>query len=350
MVLDHKPLFSTLILLILAVSWLAPASAFAENQGLFPKLTLRLGLNMPKGTALCDAAERFALLVEERSGGNVQVKVFPNQELGNDHEMIEMVREGDLDMALTPTAKLSPLCPAMQLLDLPFLFPSREQTYAALDGEPGRLLLKELDPYGLVGVTYWGNGFKQFTGPRPLRTPADFEGLKMRIMKSRILAEQFEALGAFPLPVDFHRTYDALQDGIVDGQENPLVAIVSMRFHEVQPHLTLSNHGYLAYAFYISEKVWDELPPGVHDLLTQTALDVTPWERQEMTRREVDYLQIIEAAGVKVHELTLAERSALREATEIVVTANRNLIGPHLVDTTLNFLNEKAERNAHAPD
>jgi C4-dicarboxylate-binding protein DctP len=350
MVLDHKSLFSTLIFLILSVSWLLPASAFAENQGHFPKLTLRLGLNMPDDTALCDAAERFALLVVERSGGNVQVKVFPNQELGNDHEMIEMVREGDLDMALTPTAKVSPLCPAMQLLDLPFLFPSQEQTYAALDGEPGRLLLKELEPYGLVGLTYWGNGFKQFTGPRPLRTPADFEGLKMRIMKSRILAEQFEALGAFPLPVDFHRTYDALKDGIVDGQENPLVAIVSMRFHEVQPHLTLSNHGYLAYVFYISEKVWDELAPDVRDLLTQTALDVTPWERQEMTRREIDYLRTIEAAGVKVHEPTLAERSALREATEIVVTANRNLIGPHLVDTTLHFLNEKAGRNAHDPD
>ena len=128
---------------------------------------LRFGHNIQENSALHQAALRFASLVNERTHGQVQVEIFPNQQLGNDHQMIEMARAGELDIILTPTAKLSALAPQMQYVDLPFLFPTREDAYALLDGKVGDLLLRHLKPYGLRGVTIWENGFMPLTANCP---------------------------------------------------------------------------------------------------------------------------------------------------------------------------------------
>ena len=125
--------------------------------------TLRLGLNIAAGSALHAAAVRFSDLVGERSGGKIKVAVHPDQQLGNDDQMLEMARNGELDLVLTPTAKLSSAIPAMQYADLPFYFSGREELYAMLDGEPGQMLLSKLNAIDLVGLTFWENGFKQFT-------------------------------------------------------------------------------------------------------------------------------------------------------------------------------------------
>ncbi len=204
--------------------------------------TLRMGHNIPVSSALHQASLRFAEQVKLKSEGAIEVEVFPEQQLGNDHQMLEMARAGKLDIILTPTAKLSISVPAMQYADLPFYFPSPEFLYQMLDGEPGKMLLEKLKRIDLIGVTFWGNGFKQFTANTPLHKPDDFSGLKIRTMKSRIIMEQFKAFGAHPIPIDFHATRQALLDKVVDGQENPLIAIVSMGFHQVQSDLTLSNH------------------------------------------------------------------------------------------------------------
>lgn len=242
---------------------------------------LRLGLNIPKGTALYAAAQLFAERAQEKSKGKIRVTVHPNQELGNDNQMLEMARRGELAMVLTPTAKLTTANPVMQVLDLPFFFPSREALYAALDGAFGATLLGNLNEIGLTGITFWENGFKHFTANRPIQHPSDFRGLKMRIMKSRILQDQFESLGATALPIDFHSTRKALADGVVDGQENPLVAIVAMGFHRVQSHLTLSSHAYLGYAFSISSKRLANFSLEKQRLIIETARSITPWEREE---------------------------------------------------------------------
>ena len=269
---------------------------------------LRLGLNLSRGSALHAAAERFAALIAERSQGRAQVTVHPDQELGYDEQMVEMARTGELDLVLTPTAKLSPAVPAMQYADLPFYFSSREELYAMIDGQPGNLLLAKLSSIGLVGITFWENGFKHFTANHPLRRPDDFAGHRFRVMKSRLLVEQFKTLGAIPVPIDFHATYQALADGAVSGQENPLVAIVGMRFHEVQNYLTLSSHAWLGYLFSASQSVFAELPQWLRDLIVQTARELTVWEREETARRETTFLQQVRDAGVEVIELTPEEQ------------------------------------------
>lgn len=312
----------------------------AEKQEISVRV-LRFGHNIPEQSAMHQAAMRFADLIDSKSQGQLKIEVYPAQQLGNDHQMVEMARTGELDIILTPTAKMSVPVPALQYADLPFLFPARDDAYKMLDGQPGQILLNKLRQIDLIGVTFWENGFKQFTANRPVKQPEDFTGLKIRTMKSRIIMEQFKAFGAIPIPIDFYSTRQALLDGVVDGQENPLIAIVSMGFHEVQSDLTLSNHAYLPYILSISKKVYDTLPAEMQTLLLETARDVTPWERLETQRREKRLLQIIQQAGVQIHTLTNSERQRFAEQTKQIVDQFEPLIGADVIAITEEYLLKK---------
>lgn len=302
---------------------------------------LRMGHNMPHDSAMHETAVLYAKTVEEKSGGRIKIEIFPNQQLGDDHKMSEMARRGMLDIVLTPTAKMSVALPAMQYVDLPFYFPTREDTYAMLDGEPGQMLLDELRQIDLVGVTFWENGFKHFTANSPLLRTEDFRGKKFRIMKSRLIQSQFEALGATTLPIDFHTTRQALADGIVDGQENPLIAIRSMGIDEVQKDLTLSSHAYMGYVFCISAKTYNALPSRFQSLLYNTARELTPYEREQTHKRETKLLQQMQERGLSVHTLNEKERSALKKAVAPIIPPFEEVIGSHILSRTEELLNEK---------
>ncbi len=308
----------------------------------------RFGLNIAAGSALHAAAVKFSEQVEERSKGKLKVTVFPDQQLGSDDQMLEMAREGKLDFLLTPTAKLSSAVPAMQYADLPFYFAGREELYAMLDGEPGRLLLSKLGTIDLVGLTFWENGFKQFTANKPIRSPQDFARLRVRTMKSPLIADQFSSLGAQPIPIDFHATYQALKDGAVDAQENPLVAIVGMRFHEVQKHLTLSNHAYLGYVFSASKQVFETLSPEMREIVQRTARELTVWEREETLRQESELITKVLAAGVQIHNLTAEERQRFAEQMAPIVDKFGFEVGYDLLAKTeeLRFLQARKAPDA----
>ncbi len=330
--------------ILLALLWTGRAplpGAAPPSAESAPVRQLRFGHNTPEDSALHAAAARFAQQVAERSGGRLRVAVHPAQQLGNDHQMVEMARAGELDILLTPTAKMSVPLPAMQYADLPFFFPARDDLYAMLDGEPGRMLLDKLHSIDLVGVTFWENGFKHFTANRPLTRPQDFADLKIRTMKSRILMEQFRSFGATPIPIDFHATRAALADGVVDGQENPLVAIYSMGFHQVQSDLTLSSHGYLGYVLSISAKVFETLPQDLRQILLETGRELTTWERAETHRREQDLLQRIRDTGVTVHTLDEAARQAFAARTAHIPGLFEAVIGPDLLSKTQELLFER---------
>lgn len=303
--------------------------------------SLRFGHNIPADSAMHQAALRYAQAVKQKTGGRVNIDVYPEQQLGNDHQMVEMARAGELDILLTPTAKMSVPVPAMQYADLPFLFPTRQDAYDMLDGEPGKMLLAKLDDIDLLGVTFWENGFKHFTGNRPLLEPEDFRGLRIRTMKSRIIMDQFRAFDAHPVPIDFHATRQALADGVVDGQENPLIATVSMGFHEVQSDLTLSEHAYLGYVFSISRKVFEKLPQDIQQTLIAEAVGLTPWQRRETLRREAALLETVRQAGVRVHELERGAREKFAEQTAFIVDKFEPVIGVDVVSMTQKLLSAK---------
>lgn len=342
------------LLAVLTVAWWAwgpdavphqPAglasAPLAEPAG--PSRSLKLGLNIAVDSAMYAGAQRFAELLAQRSQGRLRVTVYPEQQLGSDDQMFEQARAGQLDLVLMPTAKFSAALPAMQYADLPFFFASREELYAMIDGAPGQALLAKLPAIDLVGLAFWENGFKHFSANRPLRQPEDFAGLRMRTMKSPMIAAQFTRLGARPIPIDFHATYQALSEGAVDGQENPLVAIVGMRLHEVQKHLTLSSHAWLGYVFAASRRVYESLPPDDRRLLLETVREVTPWERAETTRREADFIERVRAAGVQVHELSSEERARFQQLLAPVADQFAYTVGYDLLGKT-------AEARQHARD
>lgn len=302
---------------------------------------LRFGHNTPIDSALHQASLRFADEVNKRTNGKVTIDVYPAQKLGNDHQMVEMARKGELDILLTPTAKMSVAVPSMQYADLPFYFPSRQDLYDMLDGEPGQMILNDMKSIGLIGVTFWENGFKHLTANFPILSPADLEGKKIRVMKSRIIMDQFKSFGATPIAIDFHKTKQALMDKIVDGEENPLIAIVSMGFHEVQTDITLSEHAYLGYVLSFSDKSLSKLPSSLRYLLVKIAKEVTPWERKETQKREERLLEIIKKSGLKVHTLSKEQREEFSKLTKHISEEYESIIGLEVISKTKELLYKK---------
>ncbi|MDY0115947.1 MAG: DctP family TRAP transporter solute-binding subunit [Sulfurimonadaceae bacterium] len=305
------------------------------------EIVLRFGYNIPKESVLHQAAERFAQSVKQKTNGKVIVELYPNQALGNDYQMLELARLGELDIVLIPTAKMSAAIPAMQYADLPFYFPSREDVYALLDGEVGRILLDKLSAIDLVGVSVWDNGFKHFTANTPLLTPDDFNGKKIRVMKSRILMEQFRLLGADPVAIDFHATKEALKDNAVDGQENPLVAIYTMGFHLAQKHMTLSEHAFMGYIFGISAKTYQSLPMEYRDILIETALEVTPWEREQTKLKEKELLAKIAESSIKIDTLSKEQQDRFQHLMQNIPKKFESIIGSDIISKSQEFLYKK---------
>lgn len=299
--------------------------------------------DLPEDSAQHVAAERYRDLVAERTDGAVEVRIFPNNQLADDVQALQQMQFGAIEAAIIPTAKMSGFEPAMQLPDLPFLFPSPEIAHQFLDSEVGDQLLATLEDQGLVGVTFWESGFKQFTCNNAVETPEDFEGRQVRVMESPMLVEQFRAMGASAVPIAFSETYTALQQGVVDCQENPLVSIVNMRFYEVQSDVVISNHAYLGYAFIFSQRWLDQLDPEVREVLVDTARELTDFQREETERREAGFLEVIEESDANLSHLPEENRGLFEEATRPVHEMFRDEIGSDLLDAAYQKLDELTE-------
>jgi tripartite ATP-independent transporter DctP family solute receptor len=302
-------------------------------QNAFANTVIKFHHDLPEDSAQHLAAEKFKEAVEKRSNGDLKIQIFPNNALGDDVEAAQQMQFGALQAAIIPTAKLSNFVPAMQIADLPFLFPSPKVAHAVLDGEAGNKLLATLDKAGLKGVTFWESGFKQFTCNRPINQPADFKGRKVRVMESPIIMEQFRAVGANPVPIAFGETYNALQQGVVDCQENPLVSITKMKFYEVQSDVVISNHAYLAYAFVFSKRWFDKQSKENQKILVDAAREATPFQREETARREAGYIATIKQSGTKVSSLKPEQLAEFQKATRPVHTKFADKIGKDLLNT-----------------
>ncbi len=312
--------------LVLVIGLLLPSGAMAAA-----KWNMKFGHDMPEDSAQHAAALKFADLVKERTKGQVEVKVFPAQQLGTDPEMVQQAQMGTLEIVLPPTAKISGFAAQLQLADLPFLFPSKEICYQVLDGPVGDKLLALLDAKGLKGISFWESGFKQITANKAIRKPEDFAGMKVRVMESPLLIAQYKQVKANPVPIDFAETYNALQQGVVDAQENPLVSIVNMKFYEVQKYTMLSNHGFLGYAFLFSKKVYDGLPADIQTVIRDTAREMASFERQDTARREAGYIERIKKGGSQVVALSPEELQAFEKALRPVHQQFAKTIGEDLL-------------------
>src|SRR5438552_120711 len=265
----------------------------------------------PKGRA----SLKFKELAEARTNGKVRVEVYPNSQLYKDREELEALQLGAVQMLAPSLSKFGPLgLREFEVYDLPFIFPNKDGLYRVMDGPIGQGLLKKLEPKGIQGLAYWDNGFKNFSANRPLRKLDDFHGLKLRIQQSKVLEAQMRTLGATPQAMAFSEVYTALQTGVVDGTENTHSNTYSQKMHEVQKHLTVSDHGYIGYAVVVNKKFWDGLPADLRATLQGAMRDATSYEREIAQKDNDDALAAIRAAKTtEVYVLPAADRAQWRK-------------------------------------
>ncbi|WP_323769309.1 TRAP transporter substrate-binding protein [Antarctobacter sp.] len=253
--------------------------------------------------------------VAEASGGRIEIKVFHSGQAGTARENFEALQLGSLQITTSPTARIAGFVPELQVFDLPFLFPSYDKMVEVLDGPVGQEMLGLLAPQNVLGVAFYIDGLKNMTANKPLRTLADFEGFKMRTMESPIIMEQYRALGANPVPLDFLEVYNALQMGTVDGQENPTNLIHDMKFYEVQDYLTLTEHAMLGGILMFSQDWYNSLPDDLQAIMMDAGVTYVQRQRVGVQQIVARDLEAIEASGTKIIELTAEERDVFREAT-----------------------------------
>jgi C4-dicarboxylate-binding protein DctP len=308
------------------------AGTFAFSGLALSQTVIKVGHDQPDRSTHHLAALKWKEMVETRTGGKVQVRLFPSMTLGSGTQMVEQTQAGALEVSILPTGWVAPLAPSVQVLDLPFLFPSREVLYKVIDGPVGAEILKPLNKVNIEGVTFWESGFKQLTGGFPIREPKDYVGHKIRTMPAPVIQEQFKAFGAAPVTVDFKELYSALQQKMVDGQENPIATIALMRFFEVQKYLTLSDHGFIAYVFMFNKPFLDKQPADIRKILVDAAKEAGKFQREIIVKAEAEQLEMFKKAGVEVTTLTADQRAKFEQASKPVYTWFTGKYGSESID------------------
>ncbi|MGY4462524.1 C4-dicarboxylate-binding protein DctP [Bradyrhizobium sp. LB13.1] len=254
---------------IAALALTGPASA---QSPIIIKFSHVVATDTPKGKA----SEKFKELAEKYTGGKVKVEIYPNSTLYKDKEELEALQLGSVQMLAPSNSKFGPLgIREFEVFDLPYILPDLKTLRKVTEGPLGLRLLKLLDSKGITGLAYWDNGFKQMSANKKLVTPADYQGVKFRIQSSRVLQAQFKSLGSLPQVMAFSEVYQALQTGVVDGQENTWSNIYTQKMHEVQKYITETNHGYIGYVVIVNKKFWDDLPADIRDQLSKAMKEAT---------------------------------------------------------------------------
>ncbi len=290
---------------------LALQSAWAQEP-IVIKFSHVVAPDTPKGKG----ALRFKELAEARTKGRVKVEVYPNSQLYKDKEEIEALQLGSVQMLAPSLSKFAPLgVKEFEVFDMPFLFKDDAAFRSMTEGALGQELLKKLETKGVKGLAYWDNGFTNMSANKPLHHVADFKGLKMRIQSSKVLDAQMRALGAIPQVIAFSELYQALQTGVVDGTESTWSNYYTQRAYEVQKHMTVSQHGHLAYAVIVQKKFWDGLPADIRAALEGALKDSTTYANALAATENAEALEKIKASGkVTFYSLTPDEVNEWKKA------------------------------------
>ncbi len=308
---------------------LAPLSAWADAP-IVIKFSHVVAKDTPKGKA----AERFKELAETATKGRVKIELYPNSTLYKDKEELEALQLGAVQMLAPSLAKFGPLgIKEFELFDLPYIFPDKAALDRVTDGPIGHDLLKKLEPKGLLGLAFWDNGFKMMSSNRPMHTPADMKGLKLRIQASKVLDAQMRALGANPQVMAFSEVYQALQTGVVDGAENPPSNLYTQKMHEVQKHLTATNHGYIGYAVIVNKKFWYKLPADLRAQLETAMKEATKYADTIAQQENDQALEAVKKSGkTLVYTPTEKEKAEWRAALLPVHKTMEERIGKELIN------------------
>ncbi len=305
------------------------STTFAIARPITIKFSHVVAENTPKGKM----ANKFKELVAQRLGGKVEVEVFPNSQLFGDNKVLEAMLLGDVQMAAPSLSKFGRYTKKLALYDLPFLFKDIDAVERFQQSPKGQELLTVMEKKGIVGLGYIHNGLKQLSASKPLRVPEDAKGLKFRIMSSDVLEEQFKELHATPLKKPFSEVFTLLQTKAIDGCENPWSNIYSKKFFEIQPYITVSNHGLLDYLVVTSKEFWTSLPDDIRTEVKK-ALDEAIVYGNQVAREQAigDKKKIAESGRTELLELTPEERDMWVQAMKPVWAKFQDEIGKDFID------------------
>ena len=308
---------------------LAPFAAAAQDP-IVIKFSHVVTPDTPKGKG----AEKFKELAEKYTAGKVKVEVYPNSQLYKDKEEVDALQLGAVQMLAPSLAKFGPLgVREFEVFDLPYILPSKAALRKVTEGDLGKRLFKKLESKGIVGLGYWDNGFKVMSANKPLRTPEDFRGVKMRIQSSKVLEAQMRALGAIPQVMAFSEVYQAMQTGVVDGSENTPSNMYTQKHHEVQKFITFSDHGYIGYAVIANKKFWDGLPGDVRGQLEKAMAEATAHANQiSQTENDEALAEIKKSGRSELIDLTPEQKAAWRKALEPLYADMASRVGKDTID------------------
>jgi TRAP-type transport system periplasmic protein len=276
----------------------------------------------------------FAKYVSEKTNGEIEVQVFPLGQLGGERSMAEQVQAGTLHMTAVTTAVLSNFVPQLAVFDLPFIYPNRETAYKALaDQAVQKKFFALCEPKGFVAIGYTENEFRDVTNSkRPIRKPEDMRGLKIRTIESPVYLDTFRTYGANPVPLPFPEIYNALQQKVIDGQDNPLFTSVLMKFIEVNKYATMTHHILTECYTIVNKKFWDSLTPEQQKIFREAAEVQIKVNRESNAQDFAGAIEKAKQQGVKIEELSSAERQAFKQASKPIYDKYRKIIGPEYYD------------------
>ena len=281
------------------------------------------------------AAVKFKEVVEKNSKGRIKINVRPAAQLGGDVEIIEQTQMNLVQIAIPPTGNLANFEPKMFLFDLPFLMTDEASMKRLFESDAALEILASLDKRNLHGVTYWGAGFRHMTNNvRPINQPSDLKGIKMRTLQAPTILATYRAYGANPTAMAYVEVYNGLQQGVVEGQENPLANISSMKFYEVQKYMTLTGHAYHTYAAVVNKAAWNSLPPDLQAVMTQAFKEGRDYSRQLTSEDEKKTIDKIKGQ-IEIRELTAENKAKFITASQPIYKEFESKITPDLMKRAL---------------
>ena len=323
------------------------ASSGSEDLGTY---TIRIGHGLTESHAVHLAFLQMKDYIESKTNGKVTVEIFPNSQLGGEREMVEAVNNGTLEIAYTTVGPYTSFVPEYMVLDIPFQFDSYEEAWMVLDSNVGQMLIEKGDARGFHQLAWLESGMRHITTAEvPVHSPADLKGLKMRTMEAAMHMKNFEALGSNPTPVSWSELYLAMQQKMVDGEENPILNILDLKMYEVQKYVTLSSHLYDAAPIVCSTSWWNSLPAEYRQIISEGAKMASSVNRYLAYLQEDEGLELLEENGMTIIELTDAEKEEFRAlgqpAVEAAVKAE---VGEDWVNTWMTGVAELTAKEALA--
>lgn len=309
----------------------ALATALVFSAGASAVTTLKFAHAAPESDLQQDMSLFFKQQIEERSKGELKVNIFPQGQLGNDKQMIDGARSGIVDITMVGLNNYSGLLPASAAFELPFMFPNRETAYKVLDGSVGKGVLKDMEQFGLKGLGYPENGYRNMTNNKhPIKEPKDVEGLRMRVNNAKSLNDMFNLLKGNPQQIPVSELYTALETGVVDAQEHPIGVTLSFKFYEVQKYLSLTQHAYSPLVVTMNLKKFNKLSAAEQKLITDVAHEAVHMQRKLSIEKEQGMIDTLKSHGMQVN--TDVDTKAFQEVVKPVWQSFINENGDKLIN------------------